>query len=105
MNRNALLARLDCTYYFTTIVSSSGCGGLRLLMRSKTHGLLLPIGEGTPAPLERSEAEITEPNGAHDELHNPDCGDHVVQLIALQTAVHFEAVAVKKTAVTTDWKM
>src|SRR6185436_17890033 len=52
------------------------------------HRLTLPIGQRAPAPLERTEAEVAQPNRTPQQVEDPDAEDDVIELIALQLPHH-----------------
>src|SRR5580658_8748150 len=60
---------------------------------SQPHRLALPVRQRSPAPFQRPELKMANPDRAGDQLEDPRRADNIVQLISLQLAVHLEAVA------------
>src|SRR6188768_698482 len=52
------------------------------------HRLTLPIRQRAPAPLERTESEMAQPDRTPYEVEDPNAEDDVIELIALQLSHH-----------------
>src|SRR4030095_16798545 len=59
------------------------------------HWLTLEIGQRTPQPFERPEAEACEPQRAGNEQEQPHADDNEIELIPLHVSELAEAVAVE----------
>jgi len=57
--------------------------------------LQFPIGKTSPQPFKGTKSEIPEPNMAENNLKYPNCQDHKIQLITLQSAEHSKAYPIK----------
>src|SRR4051794_28276485 len=53
-------------------------------MLSDAQWLALSVSERSPDPFDGPELKAFEPPRTPCELHDPDCRDHVIELIALQ---------------------